>query len=267
MTKLLLTWIFVAVTALLVAQPNVASKLNKKGSKKLKVGENQEALSLFSQSIEAYQLTNAVFNRAITYSRLSNLEGCCKDLNVAALARDPEGVQLYKETCVDTVVTYFKNNQVTHKDGGFDFRRVDTKYRYREKFSREFYSVSDSLFFAYYEQAEQRIYTKLDTMPTYLGYDSTLVRHVARNVRLPSAPFLNSLRMEVWCTIIIDEHGEISSSEVITMVGESHEDLVKKVIAEADKFKPAVYKGQPVKYSVSFAIVVSSQLLGIPVGN
>ena len=96
------------------------------------------------------------------------------------------------------------------------------------------------------------VIVQMDNKPMYIGGLETLNKTIAQNVDLPTEAFENKMNWGyVYYQIVIDENGDVVEKKILKSPDRLLNNVLLSALNHLERFKPAYYKGHPIKSQVS----------------
>lgn len=99
-----------------------------------------------------------------------------------------------------------------------------------------------------------KIYTKVDKMPSYKGGDKELVKFIVKNVTYPDSSKLNNIYGTVLISFIVNSDGKLSDYNIEKSVNKELDNEALRVLMLMPEWFPGHEKGNAVKVKMQLPI-------------
>ncbi|MBN1924576.1 MAG: energy transducer TonB [Prolixibacteraceae bacterium] len=105
------------------------------------------------------------------------------------------------------------------------------------------------------------IFFDADIMPLFEGKGPDNLRYyVSKKLKYPESAAFRGIQGKVFIQFIVNEHGEVQSAKVARGADpDLNKEALRVVLSTSGKWKPAMYKGRPVKYKYTMPIAFKLQ--------
>lgn len=110
--------------------------------------------------------------------------------------------------------------------------------------------------------SQGKLYTHLDTMPSFPGGDTALGNFLTKNTVHPLLAIKNNVQGVVQMSFIIDTSGKVTEIKVIKGLGSGCDEEAVRVLSIMPNWNPGILNGQKVRviYNVPFAFDIDQNI-------
>lgn len=156
---------------------------------------------------------------------------------------------------IDTIVDFpdkYTATESFEEDRIEEYEVIDntTSVRYSEREHEEIES--------YGREEDNKIFDKVEQMPSFPGGNNALLRYLNNNVCYPSEAVDNGLQGKVVVSFVVERDGSITEAKVVQSVAPSLDEEAVRVIKGMPRWQAGTQDGKPVR--VKYNIPVSFRL-------
>jgi TonB family protein len=241
----ILLYYFTFLTICLGQNENFKLNYNK-ATQAANAGKYQEAIRLYTLSIDEYPTTDAYFDRSSVYELLKDSCNFCKDLLRAAELGDIEARGEFQKKCTRTEVLtkipdslkarYPKIIQVT-----YNYRTCNQTYIrdivFLDKNKIECTETT--------KYSKDSVYSYVSTYPEYVGGEKARNRFLAQHIHYPDDAAKNWIQGTVYLTFVVNEDGLVKDIKVLRGIGGGCDEEAVRVVKLMPTWKPGTQNGKP----------------------
>lgn len=107
-----------------------------------------------------------------------------------------------------------------------------------------------------------KLYTYIDTMPSFPGGDTALGNFLTKNTKHPLLAIKNNVQGVVQMSFIIDTNGKVTEIKVVKGLGSGCDEEAVRVLSIMPNWNPGILNGQKVRviYNVPFAFDIDQNI-------
>lgn len=150
------------------------------------------------------------------------------------------------EVIADTIVDDSQYSDVAMKERSEDFAAKETassKTAIREYENRQS------------QQSDNKVYEKVEQMPSFPGGEAALMRYLSSNVHYPVVAEENGVQGKVFLTFVIERDGSITDVKVVKSVDPALDKEAVRVIKNMPQWRAGTQDGKPVCVKITMPII------------
>ena len=98
---------------------------------------------------------------------------------------------------------------------------------------------------AQYETQTEKVYTKVEEMPSYPGGDKELEKYLM-NMKYPEQARKNGISGKVYVSFVIDSNGQVKDEKILRGIGGGCDEVALEMVQKMPRWKPGKQGGVPV---------------------
>ncbi len=228
--------------------------LSKQGAEFIKMKNYKLAERYLTLSINLNPIRDSYYNRAIARINQENFIGFCEDLKSASGLGDEEAVKLLQEKCYKSDTLYFNQDSMICKKDEHSYSMYYRKSKFSDYKFIMYRNNKDSIKLAYTDENNERIYSHVDTFPKMGTEKNEFYNFLAKNIRYPPLMKEKGIQGTVYVSFIVETDGSISDIDIIESPDEMLSEEVLRLLKQMPTWKPAIYRGIPIKFELVLPI-------------
>lgn len=150
------------------------------------------------------------------------------------------------EVIADTIVDDSQYSDVAMKERSEDFAAKETASSMTA--IREYENRQS-------QQSDNKVYEKVEQMPSFPGGEAALMRYLSSNVHYPVVAEENGVQGRVFLTFVIERDGSITDVKVVKSVDPALDKEAVRVIKNMPQWRAGTQDGKPVRVKITMPII------------